>query len=959
MSPEDSAPKNADATAPQPLAADASPLTPVSLNGVVADNAVAVIVKIVDNATLSGWQDEYMSLLEQQKEIWNIRMGAQRRQHSQTEVVSAAKARVARQPKIIEMLEELQHLEHERSVGVYEKLLTAILSDALPGDRRAVLELGSSRGLPALEIEIEKEGQRESILAGSGGAVTNIICAGLRLIALARSQNRRFIVLDEPDCWLKPSRVPKFASTLGQVATQIGAQALLISHHDPHFFAGVANLLRLEKQNGKIVAEDAAGAIAAHWPDPAQPGIRWLRLINFMSHEDTLLRLSPGINCLTGENDIGKSACVTALRALFYGKCLDSYVKHGAASCAIEAELENGQRVMMRHFLKKSPKRVFELAVPGEDVVRSSPKGGVPEWMEEIGKITLLDGLDAQLGNQKEPIFLLQETPEKRASILAIGREAGHLQAMIALNRQKALADNAMVKNGEIELFEISRVLQAIGDIDAWPEASKALRALGFELEEERMRQESDRELLARARRGLARQEAQAAAIEMLKTPLPATPRLEAVDELRQKHRAAIVAWRVAQMPKLPEVPGAPELDPTDPGRALARAARRARLAASVAVPEEAPLVPFLDDTRAARELLANGRVATAIAAILIVATVPDAPSVEAIDIWRQISRKARIAQGSLLLRPLPASPEIPVLEAEAEFRGLVSRGRIAASVALIPIVANVPEAPEVETTDIWRRIAHKARVARDSLLLQPLPESPEIPVLEAGAEFHDLVARGRVATAVASITVAATVPEAPEVEMTDIWRQITRKARIARDSLLLRPLPDSPEPPVIEPSAEFRDLISRARKEHALSAVVIDGDTPQVPILEETTPWSDTLRRARQAFAALSLEPPPEVPFAPELEDTAVLRALIARGRQAQATIEGMGKKLEEIAARAADFEAKWGDSCPTCGQHVNWAADLLGVDGAQKHSHPDAHDHEPSQSHHHPHEHGNATNA
>ncbi|WP_337221712.1 hypothetical protein, partial [Vibrio cholerae] len=52
---------------------------------------------------------------------------------------------------------------------------------------------------------------------------------------------RKFIVFDEPDCWVKPDLITAFVTTLTRACESLGAQALFISHHDySHFPESVA-----------------------------------------------------------------------------------------------------------------------------------------------------------------------------------------------------------------------------------------------------------------------------------------------------------------------------------------------------------------------------------------------------------------------------------------------------------------------------------------------------------------------------------------------------------------------------------------------------------------------------------------------------------------------------------------------------------------------------------------------
>lgn len=403
---------------------------------------------------------------------------AQLRMSQLESMVGQAKSRVKRQPKVQEYLEKLQEVCHQKSVGMYEELLSAVVQDVLPGDKKVALTLKTLRGLPSLDIEMVKgEGERESILDGSGGALTNILSAGLRVIALARSGSYPFLVLDEPDCWLKPSRVPQFANVLGQIAKELNIQVLLISHHDSDFFTQFSSQLRLERRGGELVATKVGAWEDMQW-DGAKSGIKELRLYDFMSHAKTVLSLSPGVTCLTGENDIGKSAIVSALRALFYGTATDSSIAHSKQLFKIEAEFHDLGVLSMERYLKKSPKQRWRYYVRGQvdPVQDSSPKDGAPDWVDHIAKIARTEELDIAFANQKSPVFLLDQPASRRAAILAVGRESAHLQRLIAKNKERNLLDGRVIKDGEAEGARISRELDLLVKVDEFGGSVDRLR---------------------------------------------------------------------------------------------------------------------------------------------------------------------------------------------------------------------------------------------------------------------------------------------------------------------------------------------------------------------------------------------------------------------------------------------------------------------------------------------------
>jgi predicted ATPase len=62
---------------------------------------------------------------------------------------------------------------------------------------------------------------------------------GLRLIALSQldeREHRRFLVLDEQDCWLRPDLVPHLMAIIHTIAQKLQFQVLVISHHSVDLF---------------------------------------------------------------------------------------------------------------------------------------------------------------------------------------------------------------------------------------------------------------------------------------------------------------------------------------------------------------------------------------------------------------------------------------------------------------------------------------------------------------------------------------------------------------------------------------------------------------------------------------------------------------------------------------------------------------------------------------------------
>lgn len=141
-------------------------------------------------------------------------------------------------------LEQLSEQLFERLLGLVQEKLTIALQEILeqPIKFRAVADF--KRGGATVEFFVERDGHEEDILRGQGGSVANILSVGLRMFALTtldESKHRRFLVLDEQDCWLRPDLVPRLVKIVHEAGQALGFQVLMISHHDSAIFERYAD----------------------------------------------------------------------------------------------------------------------------------------------------------------------------------------------------------------------------------------------------------------------------------------------------------------------------------------------------------------------------------------------------------------------------------------------------------------------------------------------------------------------------------------------------------------------------------------------------------------------------------------------------------------------------------------------------------------------------------------------
>jgi hypothetical protein len=131
-------------------------------------------------------------------------------------------------------------------VRILEEKLTLALQEVL--EQSIVLKANRDykRSVATMSFHIERHGQAEDIMKGQGGSVANILSVGLRMFALTTldpAVHRRFLVLDEQDCWLRPDLVPRLVKIVHDAGRALGFQVLMISHHDVSVFEQYADKL--------------------------------------------------------------------------------------------------------------------------------------------------------------------------------------------------------------------------------------------------------------------------------------------------------------------------------------------------------------------------------------------------------------------------------------------------------------------------------------------------------------------------------------------------------------------------------------------------------------------------------------------------------------------------------------------------------------------------------------------
>ena len=146
--------------------------------------------------------------------------------------------------KVTVALEQLNQELFQQLLGIVQEKLTVALQEILEQPIQFRAQADFKRGATTVEFWIDRDGNREDVLRGQGGSVANILSVGLRMFALTtldEQQHRRFLVLDEQDCWLRPDLVPRLVKIVHEAGAALGFQVLMISHHEVALFERYAD----------------------------------------------------------------------------------------------------------------------------------------------------------------------------------------------------------------------------------------------------------------------------------------------------------------------------------------------------------------------------------------------------------------------------------------------------------------------------------------------------------------------------------------------------------------------------------------------------------------------------------------------------------------------------------------------------------------------------------------------
>ncbi|MGQ9921721.1 MAG: AAA family ATPase, partial [Desulfobacca sp.] len=209
--------------------------------------------------------------------------------------------------------------------------------------------------------------------------------------------------------------------------------------------------------------------------------IKRISLENFMAHAATSLELSPGVTVIAGPNNIGKSAIVEALRHLLYNPAPKQVIRHGARETVVRLELDSGDSITWR---RTDNRAAYILEQPGQPPVPYYKFGReVPADIRSLLRLEQVvtdtgRAIDIHVGNQRDPIFLLDEPGSHAAGFFAASSEADYLlkmQQALKRRREEASREQTRLQAELAELAAGLAHLAPLADLDLRLQEAEAL----------------------------------------------------------------------------------------------------------------------------------------------------------------------------------------------------------------------------------------------------------------------------------------------------------------------------------------------------------------------------------------------------------------------------------------------------------------------------------------------------
>lgn len=375
--------------------------------------------------------------------------------------------------------ELLQNL-YDQSSGALIRSCEGAMTDAVQGVIGDESRIGIDAEIVNNQIKVSvgtvvdlKSDERvlRDIISNEGGGLTNVVSTSLRAISLVRSGQRRFIVLDESNCYLNPSQIPPYMAVIRDLAYRAGFQVIMLTHHGIDQFSDdpEVNIITLRPTN------DGAILHSTHQADTTTPGIiSSIDLENFGAHAKLHVPLIAGLNIVTGPSNVGKSRIRSALRAVIAGDGSSGDIRTAPdedgrmvmeKAAVVRLTFDGGKTLEWTRKKTGSPVESWVLKLPGEsgpaklDGIVCSGRNGM-QWVgrKDVMNMNAIGGLWPALHAQLQPVFAL-DNPKALSALIAVSKTAIHLQSMIVAVSEEKREAMAEIRRIDKRLNKLSALI--------------------------------------------------------------------------------------------------------------------------------------------------------------------------------------------------------------------------------------------------------------------------------------------------------------------------------------------------------------------------------------------------------------------------------------------------------------------------------------------------------------------
>ena len=208
--------------------------------------------------------------------------------------------------------------------------------------------------------------------------------------------------------------------------------------------------------------------------------IRRIVLENYMAHVRTVIEPAEGLTVLIGPNNCGKSAIIHALEMICYNSDAADYaIRHGAKKAVVTIEtLDEDGSIHTVSWWRTAKSAGY--IIDGREI-SGMGKRKIPDDLHQHLRMPIIesaaggDPFQLHFGLQKSPIFLVDDSPGRKAQFFASSTDADKLMQMQKAHQQKAINAKRDKDKLDGEVEQLDQQLEALAPL---PTLSKGLNDL-------------------------------------------------------------------------------------------------------------------------------------------------------------------------------------------------------------------------------------------------------------------------------------------------------------------------------------------------------------------------------------------------------------------------------------------------------------------------------------------------